>query len=32
MVTFDLTGQPKGMYTVQMVGDRYNVTRKFIIE
>ncbi|MDO8366617.1 MAG: T9SS type A sorting domain-containing protein [Saprospiraceae bacterium] len=32
MVDFDLTGQPKGMYTVQMVGDRYNVTRKFIIE
>lgn len=32
MVTFDLTSQPKGMYTVQMVGDRYNVTRKFIIE
>lgn len=31
-VNFDLTGQPKGMYTVQMMGDRYNVTRKFLIE
>ena len=32
VVNFDLTGQPKGMYTVQMVGARYNATRKFIIE
>lgn len=32
MIDFDLTGQPKGMYTVQMVGTKYNVTRKFIIE
>lgn len=32
MVNFDLTGQPKGMYTLQMAGDRYNVTRKFILE
>jgi hypothetical protein len=32
MVDFDLTGHPKGMYTVQMVGTQYNVTRKFVIE
>lgn len=32
MVIFDLSGQPKGIYTVQMVGERYNVTRKFVIE
>ena len=32
IVNFDLTGQPKGMYTVQMVGTKYNVTRKFVIE
>lgn len=32
MVTFDLNGQPKGIYTVQMVGAKYNVTRKFVIE
>lgn len=32
ILNFDLTGQPKGMYTVQMVGERYNVTRKFILE
>ncbi|MCC7466448.1 MAG: T9SS type A sorting domain-containing protein [Saprospiraceae bacterium] len=32
MINFDLTNQPKGMYTVQMVGDRYNITRKFILE
>ncbi len=31
-VNFDLTGQPKGLYTVQMVGTMYNVTRKFVIE
>jgi hypothetical protein len=31
MVNFDLTGEPKGMYTVQMVGTKYNVTRKFVI-
>lgn len=31
-VNFDLTGQAKGIYTVQMTGDRYNVTRKFILE
>jgi len=23
---------PKGIYTVQMVGAQYNVTRKFVIE
>jgi len=32
MVNFDLTGRPKGIYTVQMVGAQYNVTRKFVIE
>ncbi|MBC7773820.1 MAG: T9SS type A sorting domain-containing protein [Phycisphaerae bacterium] len=32
MINFDLTGRPKGIYTVQMVGTQYNVTRKFVIE
>lgn len=32
IMTFDLAGQPKGVYTVQMVGAQYNVTRKFVIE
>lgn len=32
MVNFDLTSQPKGMYSIQMAGDQYNITRKFIIE
>lgn len=32
MINFDLSGKPKGMYTVQMAGTKYNVTRKFVIE
>lgn len=32
ILSFDLSGQPKGVYTVQMVGAQYNVTRKFVIE
>lgn len=31
-VSFDLTGYPSGIYTVQMVGATYHVTRKFVIE
>ncbi len=32
MINFDLTGRPQGIYTIQMVGVQYNVTRKFVIE
>ena len=32
MIDFDLSGQSKGIYTVQMVGTKYNVTRKFVIQ
>jgi len=32
MIDFDLAGQAKGIYTVQMVGTKYNVTRKFVIQ
>lgn len=32
IIDFDLTGQAKGIYTVQMVGARYNVTRKFVLQ
>ncbi|GEM_PF-1208004 len=32
MIDFDLSGQAKGIYTVQMVGTKYNVTRKFVIQ
>ncbi|MDX1913328.1 MAG: T9SS type A sorting domain-containing protein, partial [Saprospiraceae bacterium] len=32
VLSFDLSGQPKGVYTVQMVGTQYHVTRKFVIE
>ncbi|HLP95108.1 MAG TPA: T9SS type A sorting domain-containing protein [Saprospiraceae bacterium] len=32
MLNFDLTSQPKGMYSIQMAGTLYNITRKFILE
>ncbi|MFN0213539.1 MAG: T9SS type A sorting domain-containing protein [Saprospiraceae bacterium] len=32
MINFDLSDNPKGIYTIQMLGNKYNVARKFVIE